>query len=81
MTDTTARIRTVADLKQALRYADLIFVLVPWAEGHASYVQVTQKSLTLFLGLDEDAHSAPPEDLPVRAKFKEGHLYIGGPAS
>jgi hypothetical protein len=81
MTATTTTIRTLADLKAALRDAAAVYVRVDFSDALTEFVEVSGKALLRALTVDAATGEERPDDTPLRAVVSEGELFVCGTAA
>ena len=79
MTSAILKLRTLAELKLALRSAPAVFVRVRWQPDHpGDFVPVAAKPLLESIGADAPAdEGGHPDTLPVKAVVVDGELFVG----
>lgn len=79
VTATTTTIRTLGDLKAAIRDAAAVYVRVDLG-SFAEFVEIAPKALLRAVAVDAATGEQRADDTPVRAVFDGGDLFIGADA-
>lgn len=79
MTSAVVKVRTLADLKLAIRSAPSVFVRVRWLPDHpGDFVPVSGKQLLEAIGADAAAdEGGHPDTLAVKAVVVDGEVFVG----